>query len=341
MSTKAATARPVRELLSWSRSLTDPALRAAVRGMPESMALVAGYHFGWLDAHGNPARGDGGKAIRPALVLLAATAAGGSPERAVPASVAVELIHNYSLLHDDVMDGDETRRHRPTAWTVFGRSGAILAGDALQVLAFDVLAASGHRAAPDSMRMLSGAVLQLLDGQAADLAFERQDQVSVTQCVEMALAKTGALLGCACAIGALTGGAPPEQVQRMRRFGELLGLAFQHVDDLLGIWGDPELTGKPVYNDLASRKKSLPVVKALNSGTGAGLELAERYAAPGPLDLRRAAELVDEAGGRLWSQAEADRLLAEALVEIGPATSEGGTAAELISLAKLATHRDH
>ena len=143
--------RSAREVLTWSRNMIDPALRAAVDTLPASMRGIAGYHFGRSNKHGRPAETDGGKAIRPTLVLLSAEAAGGIPASAVPAAVAVELVHNFSLLHDDVMDGDVTRRHRPTAWSVFGLNAAILAGDALLTLAFDVLAASGHSATQEGM----------------------------------------------------------------------------------------------------------------------------------------------------------------------------------------------
>ncbi|QUH02614.1 polyprenyl synthetase family protein [Saccharopolyspora erythraea] len=336
-------ARSARETLAWSRELVDPGLRAAVNTLAPAMRLVAGYHFGWCDEHGTPTRTQGGKAIRPALVVLAAEAVGGSPATALPAAVAVELVHNFSLLHDDVMDGDLTRRHRATAWRVFGNGPAILAGDALLTLASDVLAASGHPAAKAGVRMLNTAVLDLVNGQVADLAFEKRDDVGVAECQAMVAGKTGALLGCACAVGADFGGGSAEQVEHLRRFGERLGLAFQHVDDLLGIWGDPETTGKPVHSDLRTRKKSLPVVAALTSGTAAGEQLAELYHRPEPLsdaDLARAAELVDRAGGRDWSRRQADELLQAALGALCEAAPENRPAAELGALARLASHRE-
>ena len=339
-----ASGRPAHEVLVWSRDLLDPALRAAVDTVPESVRHVCGYHFGWWDEHGRPIEVDGGKALRPALALLGAEAAGGTPDSALPAAVAVELVHNFSLLHDDAMDGDLTRRHRPTAWSVFGLGAAVLAGDALLVLAFDVLGTSGHPVAHEGSRMLSAAVLDLLDGQSADVSFETRADVEVAECVRMAAGKTGALLGCAGALGALFGGGDSGQVGHVRGFGERLGLAFQHVDDLLGIWGDPAVTGKPVYSDLQNRKKSLPVVAALTSGTPAGRELAALYHRAEPLsdrELIQAAELVDLAGGRAWSQAEADELLARAMDELGAAGPAPRAAAELAGLAHLATRRDH
>ncbi|MGH4019649.1 MAG: family 2 encapsulin nanocompartment cargo protein polyprenyl transferase [Pseudonocardiaceae bacterium] len=338
------TGRSTHEVLAWSRSTVEPALQAAVDTLPASMQRIAAYHLGWQDQHGHPVEAAGGKAIRPALMLLAAEAAGGEPASAVPAAVAVELVHNFSLLHDDVMDGDVTRRHRPTAWSVFGTSEAILAGDAMLTLALEVLAGSGHPAAREQLRMLSTAVLDLLDGQSADLAFEERADVGLTECLGMASGKTGALLACACALGALSGGGCAEQVEQLRGFGERLGLAFQFVDDLLGIWGDPAVTGKPVHSDLRTRKKSLPVVAALRSGTPAGRELGALYHREQPLsgtDLVRAAELIDVAGGREWSQAQADDLLAQALWHLESADATTRVAADLAALARLITRRDH
>jgi geranylgeranyl diphosphate synthase, type I len=335
--------RTATEILAWSRSLIDPALRAAVDGLPASVRHVAGYHFGWWDEAGRPIDAAGGKGIRPALVLLAAQAVGGTAGQAVPAAIAVELAHNFSLLHDDVMDADGLRHHRPTAWRVFGANTAILAGDALQVLALDVLAASGHPAATAGVRMLSGAVQELIEGQSADLSFERRSDVALAECRAMALGKTGALLGCAGAIGASFGGGDPGQLRRLRRFGADVGLAFQHVDDLLGIWGDPAATGKPVYSDLRSRKKSLPVVAALTSDSAAGRELAALYRRDRPLsDAERvhAADLIDIAGGRVWSRAEAARLLARALRQLRRADPAPRPAAALETLARMIVIRN-
>ncbi len=329
--------------LAWSRELVDPALRAAVDTLPASMRRISGYHLGWWDEHGVATGSSGGKALRPTLTLLCAALAGGSPREAVPAGVAIELVHNFSLLHDDVMDGDLTRRHRPTAWSVFGIGAAILAGDALLTLALDVLAASSHPASGPAMRTLSAAVQALVDGQCADMDFEQRSTVDVAECQAMAAGKTAALMGCACALGGSYGGGTQEQVAHLRAFGEHLGLAFQHVDDLLGIWGDERTTGKPVFSDVRNRKKSLPVVYALTSGTAAGDELAALYRRtepPADHELRHAANLVAQAGGRAWSQNQADRLVSEALAHLNH-LSEGAATAELTALSHLLTTRDH
>ncbi len=357
--TPAAT-RPPAQVLAWTAELVTPALRKAVDTLPESMRGIAGYHFGWSDERGRPCDENAGKLLRPALALLAARAVGragdgagdapiGRPvgtavDSALPAAVAVQLVHDFSLLHDDVMDRDATRRHRPTAWKVFGVNPAILVGDALLTLAFDVLAASGHPSAQECARSLSAGVQELIDGQSADFAFERRTDVELAECVRMAEGKTGALLGRACALGAAFGGGDAEQVAGFRRFGERLGLAFQLVDDLLGIWGDPAVTGKPVHSDLRNRKKSLPVVAALTSGTPAGFELADRYHREAPFtddELAYVAGLVERGGGRTWSQARADDLLSDALRCLAGTRPEPMAGTELAALARLVTRRDH
>src|SRR6202161_2144001 len=222
-----------------ARDLVGPAIAAAVDRLSPEVRTVARYHLG-LDGSG------AGKALRPALALLSARAAGASPERGVPAAVAVELVHNFSLLHDDIMDNDTERRHRPTAWTVFGVGAAILAGDALLALAQDLLLEDGTPQGAWAARCLSAAVQRLIGGQGSDLAFEKRDDGTLAECLDMGGAQN----------------APPMAGAR-----RLVGRAFQLTDDLLGIWAAPEVTGKPVRADLRARKKSLPVVAALNSGT--------------------------------------------------------------------------
>ncbi|TDD10177.1 polyprenyl synthetase family protein [Saccharopolyspora terrae] len=334
---------PAHEVLDWGRQLVTPALRTAVDTLPEDMRHIAGYHFGWWDEHGRSTQASGGKALRATLVFLTAEAVGGSAPSALPAAAAVELVHNFSLLHDDVIDHDATRRHRPTAWSVFGTSAAILAGDALVSLASDVLAESTHPAGLRGIRMLNSAIQVLIEGQITDIAFEQRTDVDLHECQRMAQAKTGTLLGAACELGVLFGGGTSGQAQHLRTYGENLGLAFQHVDDLLGIWGDPEVTGKPAYSDLHGRKKTLPIVAALKSRTPAGNELAARYQRDEPLaqaELIEVAELVDTAGGRVWSQGQADQLLAEAQRHLHAARLVARTT-ELEALAHLVTRRDH
>ena len=318
-----------------ARDLVGPAIAAAGDRLSPDVRVVAAYHLG-LDG------GGAGKALRPALALLSARAARAAPDRGVPAAVAVELVHNFSLLHDDIMDGDTERRHRPTAWTVHGVGAAILAGDALLALAQDILL---EEAAPQGLwaaRCLSAAVLRLIAGQGADLAFERRDDVTLAECQDMAGDKTAALMACACSIGAIHVGAPPGLAMGLAGFGAHAGLAFQLTDDLLGIWGAPEMTGKPVRSDLRARKKSLPVVAALSGESSQAADLAGLLARPDPLseeELVRAARLVEEAGGKSWAEDEAAAQLAAAGKCLTETDMPDDVRAEFAGIAEFITAR--
>jgi geranylgeranyl diphosphate synthase, type I len=270
----------VPEVLARSRRVIGPAMTAAIERLAPEIRRLVSYHMGWTDIAGNPVDSPGGKGIRPTLAMLAAEAAWAEPEVGVPGGVGVELIHNFSLIHDDIIDTDAERHHRPTVWAVYGIGPAIVAGDAMQVLAHQILLESPTgRGAPASVA-LADATAAMIAGQADDIAFETRRDVTVEQCVAMSAAKTGALLGCAASIGAILAGAPDATVGALRDYGRHLGLAFQAVDDLLGIWGDPARTGKPAGSDLRQRKKSMPVVAALAAGGPESDELRDLIVGP-------------------------------------------------------------
>ncbi len=330
-------------VLDDARSRVEPAMRAAVDRLDPANRLVAGYHLGHTDPFGNPASENGGKVVRGALALLSARAARADVEVGLPAAVACELVHNFSLLHDDIMDADTTRRHRPAAWTVFGTSAAILAGDAMLGLATEVLAEARGPNVAWAVRCLSAATRRLIAGQAADLTFETDDEVSLQRCQQMAAGKTGALLACAASLGSVLADAPAALTMSLADFGYHVGMAFQLVDDLLGIWGSTERTGKPVASDLASRKKSLPVVAALAAGGPAADRLRRLYAKQDPLsgdELIAAAAAVDAAGGRAWAASEADLHTAAALGILGDIPIDPRTRSDLEAVTRMLCRRD-
>ena len=261
------------EVLERARDLTQPLMRAAVGRLSPNISEVVSYHLGWTEADGTPSPARGGKGIRPALAMLSAEATWAGAEVGAVGGVAIELVHNFSLVHDDLMDGDIERRHRPTVWALWGPCVALLVGDALATLATDVLLRSPNPAGAAAAAALGEATAEMIAGQADDLAFEKRRSVSVEECMAMSTAKTGALLGCAASIGATLADAPPATVHALRDFGRHLGVAFQAVDDLLGIWGDPQTTGKPAGNDIRQRKKSMPIVAALAAGDDGAREL--------------------------------------------------------------------
>jgi geranylgeranyl diphosphate synthase type I len=332
------------ETLSRSRASVTPALRECVARLDPSTRRVVEYHFGWTDEDGREVRAAGGKALRPALALLGAEACGVPAQVGVPGAVAVELIHNFSLLHDDVMDGDMQRRHRATAWTIWGTSAAILAGDALQTLAYEVLAEVDGPNGAAAGRLLARCTRRLIQGQMDDLAFESRDRVTLDECFAMAAAKTGSLLSASAAIGAVLAGAPPETVSALATYGEELGIAFQLVDDQLGIWGDSAQTGKPVGADLRARKKSLPITFALCQSGAASAELAAWFGsvdrAERDTEVLVAAALVEVAGGRTWAADEAGRRMALAEAALSRAATPEGVRADLLALGRYVVSRE-
>ncbi len=332
--------RTVPDALSRARDAVMPAMTAAVDRLTPELRRVVSYHLGWTDADGRPVDASGGKGIRPALAILSAEAAWADGTVGVPGAVAIELIHNFSLIHDDVIDGDDTRRHRPTVWAQFGIGRAIVVGDALQTLATQVLLDVPRGVA--AARCLGAATAAMIAGQAEDIAFESRITVSIEQCMAMSAGKTGALLGCASSIGAVLAGAPEATVGALRDYGTHLGLAFQAVDDLLGIWGDPERTGKPAGSDLRQRKKTMPIVAALASGADEAIELRVLLS-NGHLDdghVERAVDLVEACGARSWTEVRAKAHLDAALGALNRVRMNPLAHRELSDLAAFVVERE-
>lgn len=335
--------RPIPDVLERTRALVQPALAAAVDRLSTDLATPARYHFGWVDADGAPAAvSHGGKGVRPTLALLSAEAVGAAPEVGVPGAVAVELIHNYSLIHDDIVDDDAERRHRATVWKVFGVGNAIIVGDAMMTLAFELLLEEETPARTAAAADLTQATAAMIAGQYMDMGFETRETVGVDECWEMVSRKTGALLAHASAVGAILAGAPARTTEALRRFGDELGRGFQAMDDLLGIWGEPAVTGKPAGNDLRERKRSIPVAVALGSGSKAGALLADLYAQEqmDEADIARAAALVEEAGGRAATAAAARECMHRAADALSAADIEARVAGELLDLAGFVVDRE-
>ncbi|MFF8383977.1 polyprenyl synthetase family protein [Streptomyces kanasensis] len=347
-------------VLARCRALVRPALADAVGGLHPWTGEMAAFSLGWSDVAGTPDPGASeGKGVRQALAVLGAEAAGADGRVAVAGAVAVELVHAFSLLHDDIMDGDAMRRQRETVWKAYGTGPAVLAGDALFALAVQSLAEAPGEHTRAAVRRLCDTLTDLVRGQAEDLCFEDRpwtgrDAVRPDEYRAMAEHKTGALLGCAAALGALLGGAPEATVTALDRAGRHLGVAFQAVDDLLGIWGDPAVTGKPVHGDLRRRKKTYPVLSALTAGGPAARELAALLETPGDDTAgdgpdaagthgdgtaARAAALVDRAGGRAATLEEARHHLAAARACLHDASLAPGAARDLDALVAFLLHR--
>jgi len=226
------------------------------------------YHLGWVDASFSPRQAYPGKLVRPSLLLLSCEAVGGDWKAALPAAAAVELLHNFSLIHDDIEDDSLTRRGRPTVWSVWGIAHAINVGDIMFSHAYHAISRlHTNGIATETVRtaygLLNEACISLCQGQYLDLAFEGKGEVDVALYLQMIEKKTASLIACSAEMGALLGGAHTSVVRRYRRFGHEVGIGFQIMDDILGIWGDPEITGKPACDDLRAKKKTLPVLHSM------------------------------------------------------------------------------
>jgi len=206
----------------------------------------------------------GGKRLRPSMLLLAAEAAGGEALALAPAAVSIELVHNFTLIHDDIMDNADVRRGRPAVHKIWGQSGAILAGDTLYSKAFQVLgmtAASPERIL-GAMNMLSRTCTAICEGQWLDMEFESKDRVTENEYMEMIEKKTGVLYGASAGMGALLAGAPLEVVRALDEFGRLTGMGFQLQDDVIDLLTPEEVSGKKQGGDLIEGKKTLIMIHA-------------------------------------------------------------------------------
>ena len=251
-------------------------LRSVVPSGPPQLYDLLRYHMGWVDAKGVPVEGaeSQGKALRPTLCLFSCQALSGQWESALPAAAAMEYVHNFSLIHDDVQDGDEERRHRPTVWSVWGVPRALVVGDTMLSLAGSAAYRLSSRGLPPRAvlgvsKLIMQGYLEMIEGQCLDLSFEEDVHVGVDDYLGMIALKTGALIRCSMAIGASIGSGDQSAVEAFARIGARLGRAFQIRDDVLGIWGDEEATGKAVGADILRKKKSYPLAYALDSATPA------------------------------------------------------------------------
>ena len=249
------------------------------RSEPPDLNPLLEYHMGWVDSAGESMTApiSQGKALRPTLCLFSCEATGEAWDQALAAAVAIEYVHNFSLIHDDIQDEDRERRHRPTVWSIWGKPRALVAGDGMLALADATMLVLYERGVPgpaalDASAVLMKGYLEMIQGQCLDLSFEGNAHTSVEDYLGMVALKTGALIRCSMAIGALLGSTDPATIEAFTRCGAWLGQAFQVRDDMLGIWGEGTSTGKAVGGDIRRRKKSFPLAFALERTDGPSLD---------------------------------------------------------------------
>ncbi len=291
------------------------------------------YHMGWIgDGSGQDARG---KRIRPLLVLLTCAAGGGNWQNALPAAAAVELVHNFSLIHDDIEDHSPLRRGRSTVWKKWGIPQAINTGDAMFTLAhlesLRLAETVSQEVALQAAKIIQQTCLHLTQGQFLDLYYETKHDVTIDDYWLMVEGKTAALLSTCTELGALAASCDIKTRQYYRNFGRVIGLAFQVQDDWLGIWGDSALTGKSNESDLVTGKKTLPVLYGLSQHKA----FASRWI-KGPIlpdQTKEMAMLLESEGVKHYMQSQADMLINTALESLEDARPDGNAGDALKSLA--------
>jgi geranylgeranyl diphosphate synthase type I len=306
----------VTTLLDRYADLVARQLRTTAPPTTSMSGLMAAYHMGWVDREGRPDAARPGKLVRPSLCLWACEAMGADASLALPVACSLEWVHNFTLVHDDIQDGDRERRRRETVWSVWGSGQGINAGDALHAFAFEVLLAPGPqlRRRMRAGHALARAIREVVEGQCLDLAHEGRLRSTPAAYLRIARAKTGALLGASMETGALLGGAARGVAAALRRAGHLLGQAFQVRDDWLGVWGDPAETGKSRDGDLGRRKVTFPVLAAY-----AVMEPQERrrfrtlFATPGSAEVPELRAMLERRGADCLAAAAAHRLAGEAI----------------------------
>lgn len=319
-------------LTAIENELQDAVKRAIEIGNTRLYDMLA-YHMGWV---GNRINTESrGKRIRPLLVLLTCSAAGGDWKNSLPAAAAVELVHNFSLIHDDIEDESTIRRGRATIWKKWGIPQAINAGDAMFTLAHLHLCSLSdhitHSVTLEAIRILQQACLHLTQGQYLDISFEKLSDVSIDNYWLMVEGKTAALISASTELGALTAFCDDQTRQAYRKFGRLLGLAFQAQDDLLGIWGNSALTGKSNQSDLIARKKTLPILYGLSNSK----KFTEHWnhGSISTHELTQMIEFLETDGVKDYTQSKINKLIEQSLSELDQAHPTGITSQVLQNLA--------
>jgi geranylgeranyl diphosphate synthase type I len=332
-------------MLQGLREAVDREMREVLQADGRRSDLFFGmihYHMGWVDQALRPVPAAQGKLIRPILLLLSCEAAGGQWEQAVPAAAALEILHNFTLVHDDIEDSSPTRRGRPTLWTLQGVPQAINTGDAMFAAAQLALGRLSERGVPDgivlkALRRLNETCIELTRGQFRDMQFELRDDVGVEEYVAMIQGKTAALLALATELGARIAGADEVRVRHFARFGRDLGLAFQIRDDILGIWGDETEIGKSAESDILSKKKSLPVLYGLSVSEALRAHYAK--SAESADFVPTAIALLDSLNAHGFATGEEARYANGALLQLHAARPEGDAARLLSHLTDLLLNR--
>lgn len=287
----------------------------------------------------------GGKRIRPILMLMACDLFGGDINQTISPAIGLEIFHNFTLLHDDVMDKSDLRRGKATVHKVWDENHAILSGDAMQIIATQYMAQVAPRMLPSVMETFLKTALEICEGQQFDMEFEKRNDVSTDEYINMIRLKTAVLLGCALKIGALIAGAPVAQANSLYRFGENLGLAFQLQDDYLDVYGDPIIFGKNIGGDICNDKKTFMLIEATRLAQGKDKEVLEQYIGNSDADSREKVQAVTNVYNNLeignLCQKKIEEFYNAALACMDEILVPEELKLPLLDVAQSLMHRDH
>ena len=348
-----ARASDAKAILGRLRPPVEEELRTVIGLRPEVSSLyrLMQYHMRWLDYDKDTGEftvstASGGKRFRPIMCLLTTSALEGDMDTAIPAGASLELIHNFSLIFDDIQDNDELRRFRPSIWAVIGKPRALNIGAGMHSLVNVASLRLRDKGVPadtilDIMDVLSQSIIELFEGQEMDLSFEERDDVAVEEYITMVGKKTAALVEASCATGAILATNDKGKVDLLATFGRSIGIAFQIQDDVLGIWKDPKKMGTPLGSDIRNHKKSLPIIYALNNASKKDRKLvlvAYHKEQMSDEDVKAVMDVLERCGAREYAESVAEEYAKKGMAALDTAGLSDD--AELRTIARFLIHRE-
>jgi geranylgeranyl diphosphate synthase type I len=325
------------------RTRIDAAMRQVIERQSSGLRQMMEYHLGWTDEKGESVESSTAKRVRPTLCILACEALGGDFQTCMPNAVAVELIHNFSLIHDDIQDGSPERHNRSTVWWLWGPAQAINAGDSMHTLAHLAIYDLREQGVPPAkieraLKLLDLTALELCEGQYLDIDFQDRLDISVEAYLHMASLKTGALIACALQLGALVATDDEATISAFGEAGRKFGIAFQIHDDLLDLWTAPGISQPMPPGDILSKKKTLPVIYSIEHGdVHQKRQLGTLYMKRvlDPTDVPHVLGIMDELGAKQFAESQIVTLWNDALETLETATTAIGATRLLKEVAEF------
>jgi Geranylgeranyl pyrophosphate synthase len=336
------------EFFAFYHKAVEAELKESANGRSSTLFDMLKYHMGWQDESGHPCHKKSGKFVRSTLCLLSCQAVGGDTSIILPAAASLELIHNFSLIHDDIQDASWERHNRPTLWKLWGQPQAINAGDAMLCLAYLTLLKLKQNGVTESKiihstHMLNQACMELCEGQYLDIDYESRLDINIEDYINMIAKKTAALIAASTLLGAYLSTEDERIINCLHEFGKELGLAYQIRDDILGIWGIAAKIGKS-KSDISQRKKTLPVVYGLENSKGEDRKMIEKLYTQESIqgeDITEVVRILDRLETRDYAQKLLEQYYHQALAQLDTARLDISRQAPLREASRFLVERDY